>query len=235
MPVNPTIGVVVPIFNEEEYLEQSLERLLKIEEIKQIILVDDCSTDSSFELALNFESKYQKISSFQLDKNSGKGHAVQLGATFLSTDYLIVHDADLEYFPEDIVEMYNEAIKLPESLIIGSRVNGDKERTNIYYSTYIGNKIFAYIFSILNQTKLSDIASCYWLINLTTFRGLNLNEKGFAIEVEVLSKFLLTGSTIKEVPIKYEARSYENGKKIKLKDAISIFYKIIKYSKLFNS
>lgn len=235
MPVDPTIGVVVPIFNEEEYLEQSLERLLKIEEIKQIILVDDCSTDSSFELALNFESKYQKISSFQLDKNSGKGHAVQLGATFLSTDYLIVHDADLEYFPEDIVEMYNEAIKLPGSLIIGSRAKGDKERTNIYYSTYIGNKIFAYIFSIVNQTKLSDIASCYWLINLTTFRGLNLNEKGFAIEVEVLSKFLLTGHTIKEVPIKYEARSYENGKKIKLKDAISIFYKIIKYSKLFNS
>jgi len=235
MPDNPTIGVVVPIFNEEVYLKQSLERLLKIEEIKQIILVDDCSTDSSFEIALNYESKYQKISSVQTDNNSGKGHAVQLGATFLSTDYLIVHDADLEYFPEDIVEMYKEAIKLPESLIIGSRVKGDRERTNIYYSTYIGNKIFAYIFSIVNLTKLSDIASCYWLINLTTFRGLNLNEKGFAIEVEVLSKFLLTGSTIKEVPIKYEARSYENGKKIKLKDAISIFYKIIKYSKLFNS
>ena len=73
--------------------------------------------------------------------------------TFLSTDYLIVHDADLEYFPEDIVEMYKEAIKLPESLIIGSRVNGDKERTNIYYSTYLGNKIFAYIFSIVNHDK----------------------------------------------------------------------------------
>ena len=127
MPDNPTIGVVVPIFNEEVYLEQSLERLLKIEEVKQIILVDDCSTDSSFEIALNYESKYQKISSVQTDNNSGKGHAVQLGATFLSTDYLIVHDADLEYFPEDIVEMYKEAIKLPESLIIGSRVKGDKE------------------------------------------------------------------------------------------------------------
>ena len=229
------LSVIIPFYNENKYLLDSINRVLEIGIANQIILSDDFSNDGSEKIAEKLSEEYEFISYIRSNENKGKGNALNNAKDYIKTSHVVIHDADLEYFPEDIVEMYNEAIKLPESLIIGSRVKGDKERTKIYYSTYIGNKIFSYIFSIVNQTKLSDIASCYWLINLTTFRGLNLNEKGFAIEVEVLSKFLLTGSTIKEVPIKYEARSYENGKKIKLKDAISIFHKILKYSKLFNS
>ncbi|MDB3866637.1 glycosyltransferase family 2 protein [Acidimicrobiia bacterium] len=231
MKNNHTLGVIVPIFNEQLYLLESVMRLLKVDIISEIILVDDNSTDSSYEIAQGIESRNSKVKLVKTKSNLGKGNAVNTGVVLLNTDYLIVHDADLEYFPDDIEEMYQKSLLFPESLILGSRVIGDKERKKLYYLTYLGNKVFALIFSFLNNYQISDIASCYWLIELKSFKKLQIQEKGFAIEVEVLSKFLKSGQDIKEVPIKYEARSYENGKKIKIKDAVSIFFKIIKYSK----
>ena len=229
MNKNHTLGVIVPIYNEEKYLKESINRLLEVGIFSQIILVDDNSTDSSFEIANSFAREHIQITSIKTQNNAGKGNAVTTGAKKINTTYLIVHDADLEYFPSDIPELYQESVNHPKSLILGSRVLGDKERTNIYYYTYLGNKIFAKIFSIVNGVKVSDIASCYWLINVDQFMKLNISEKGFVIEVEVLSKFIKTGNSIKEVPINYYARSYEQGKKIKFKDALSILGKIIKY------
>ena len=117
----------------------------------------------------------------------------------------------------------------PDALILGSRTIGNKERKKIYFWTYLGNKLFALLFSLLNNYKVSDIASCYWLLKADVLKKMDLQEKGFAIEVEVLSKFLKLNRSILEVPIKYNARTYENGKKIKLKDGVIIFTKILKY------
>ena len=231
MTKKPSLGVIVPIFNEEKYLEESVGRLLKINAIKQIILVDDNSNDGSFELAKKLEEKNKIIQVLKTTENLGKGNAVKTGIETLDTDYVVVHDADLEYFPEDIAEMFEVSLQNPNNLILGSRTIGEKERNNLYYFTYLGNKIFSYIFSILNSYKVSDIASCYWLLEVEKLKRIDIQEKGFAIEVEVLSKFLKLGHEINEVPIKYDARSYENGKKIKLKDAVQIFIKIIKYCK----
>ena len=231
MTKEPSLGVIVPIFNEEKYLEESVGRLLRINSINQIILVDDSSNDGSFELAKKLEEKNKIIQVLKTTKNLGKGNAVKTGIEILDTDYVVVHDADLEYFPEDIAEMFEVSLQNPNNLILGSRTIGEKERNNLYYFTYLGNKIFSYIFSVLNSYKVSDIASCYWLLEVEKLKRIDIQEKGFAIEVEVLSKFLKLGHEINEVPIKYEARSYENGKKIKLKDAVQIFIKIIKYCK----
>ena len=231
MTKEPSLGVIVPIFNEEKYLEESVGRLLRINSINQIILVDDSSNDGSFELAKKLEEKNKIIQVLKTTKNLGKGNAVKTGIEILDTDYVVVHDADLEYFPEDIAEMFEVSLQNRNNLILGSRTIGEKERKNLYYFTYLGNKIFSYIFSILNSYKVSDIASCYWLLEVEKLKRIDIQEKGFAIEVEVLSKFLKLGHEINEVPIKYEARSYENGKKIKLKDAVQIFIKIIKYCK----
>ena len=231
MTNKPSLGVIVPIFNEEKYLEESVGRLLRINSINQIILVDDSSNDGSFELAKKLEEKNKIIQVLKTTKNLGKGNAVKTGIEILDTDYVVVHDADLEYFPEDIAEMFEVSLQNRNNLILGSRTIGEKERKNLYYFTYLGNKIFSYIFSILNSYKVSDIASCYWLLEVEKLKRIDIQEKGFAIEVEVLSKFLKLGHEINEVPIKYEARSYENGKKIKLKDAVQIFIKIIKYCK----
>lgn len=224
-----TLGVIVPFFNEEKYLMESVKRLIDINLLNQIILVDDCSTDNSLKIAFELSKKYKNIEVVKNLSNTGKGGAVSYALKYISTDYVFVHDADLEYFPTDIVEMFAQTNYNPDALILGSRTIGNKERKKIYFWTYLANKLFALLFSLLNNYKVSDIASCYWLLKADVLKKMDLQEKGFAIEVEVLSKFLKLNRSILEVPIKYNARTYENGKKIKLKDGVIIFTKILKY------
>jgi len=227
-----SLGIIVPIYNEEKFLKKSVSRLLKLEIVDQIVLVDDCSSDNSYSIAENFVKNNNKILLTKTLINEGKGSAVNTGLNLISTSHVIVHDADLEYFPEDIPEMYEKISPKKDSLILGSRTIGNKKRKNIYFYTYFGNKVLTLLFSILNNYKVSDIASCYWLVKVDTLKKINLSEKGFAIEVEVLSKFLRNKIEIIEVPIRYEARSYEEGKKIKFDDGIKICIKILKYCKL---
>ena len=231
---NLSLAVIVPIFNEEKFLEESVNRLLKIKICNQIILVDDFSNDMSLKIAQGLELQHDNIQVLPLSKNSGKGNAIREALPLVESTHVIVHDADLEYFPEDILQMFELIKEKPQNLVLGSRTLAGKRRENKYKITYYANKYFTYLFSILNFTSLSDIASCYWLVESNTLRKFDLEEKGFSIEVEVLSKFLKTKNDIIEVPIKYTGRSYEEGKKIKFTDGILIFLKILKYSRLFN-
>ena len=169
-----------------------------------------------------------------LESYTGKGGAVSYALKYISTDYVFVHDADLEYFPTDIVEMFALTNYNPDALILGSRTIGNKERKKIYFWTYLGNKLFALLFSLLNNYKVSDIASCYWLIETQKLKKMNISEKGFGIEVEVLSKYIRSGGKVLEIPISYTGRTYEDGKKIRIKDGLNILIKIIKFSKILN-
>lgn len=232
MKNNVSLSVIVPFYNEEKFLEASITRLLKIDFVKQIILVDDCSTDKSYSIGERLVKEKDNILITKTSKNVGKGGAVKVGLEKVTSTHVMVHDADLEYFPEDIPELFDSISNEREYLILGSRTIGTKKRKNLYFYTYFGNKIFTLLFSILNNYKVSDIASCYWLVEVESLKEINISEKGFGLEVEVLSKFIKKKIEIVEVPIKYEARSYEDGKKIKLKDGIQIFLKILKYSKL---
>ena len=227
-----TLTAIVPIFNEEKYLLDSVTRLQKTNIFNEIILIDNCSTDASLAIAQNLKEKDSSILVLQTKNNDGKASAVQLGLNFVKTSHVVIHDADLEYFPDDIVEMFEVAKVKPNDLILGSRVIGNKERKNIYFTTYFGNRILSIIFSFINRYKVSDISTCYQMYSLKNIQKLNLNEKGFGMELEVLSKFIKLGIEIIEVPIKYEGRSYSEGKKIKLSDALNIAFKMIKYSKL---
>ena len=227
-----TLTAIVPIFNEEKYLLDSVTRLQKTNIFNEIILIDNCSTDASLAIAQNLKEKDSSILVLQTKNNDGKASAVQLGLNYVKTSHVVIHDADLEYFPDDIVEMFEVAKVNPNDLILGSRVIGNKERKNIYFTTYFGNRILSIMFSFINRYKVSDISTCYQMYSLKNIQKLNLNEKGFGMELEVLSKFIKLGIEIIEVPIKYEGRSYSEGKKIKLSDALNIGFKMIKYSKL---
>jgi glycosyltransferase involved in cell wall biosynthesis len=228
------ISVIVPFYNEEQFIEQSISRLIDINLFKKIILVNDKSSDNSGQIAEKICEEFDFIELINLDNQKGKGNAIRVGLDYVKTSHLIIHDADLEYFPSDIPEMFEVAKTNPACLVIGSRTIGKKNRNNRYKITYYGNKILTYFFSLINFYMVSDIASCYWLIETEVLKNLDIKEKGFAIEVEVLSKFLLGGNKIFEVAINYEGRLYSEGKKIKLKDGIFIFIKIIKYSKLLS-
>ncbi len=227
-----SLSAIVPFFNEEKFLKSSVERLITTGIFNEILLIDNNSTDNSLKIANQIQLLHQNITIHKTDKVPGKGNAVRHGLNFVKTTHMIVHDADLEYFPSDIVEMKNLASKYPDALILGSRVIGNKKRNNLYKKTYIFNRVFSVLFSILNFTKVSDISSCYQLNNTKNIKNLDLKENGFGIEVEILSKHLKNSGQIKEIAILYDARSYEDGKKIKVSDGVKIFWKIITYSKL---
>ena len=165
----------------------------------------------------------KSISLYKTDEKKGKGVALSHAKEFITTTHVVIHDADLEYFPEDIIEMFEESKNHPNSMILGSRFIGEKERKNVYTRTTLANKIMSLFFSVINFYYISDVATCYKLIPVDFYKKTILKENGFSIEIEMLSKFLKYNRSIKEVPIKYEGRSYDEGKKIKTSDIFHCF------------
>ena len=147
----------------------------------------------------------------------------------MNTSHVVIHDADLEYFPKDIVQMYEKALTNQNSLILGSRFIGSKKRENVYLRTYVANRIMSIFFSLVNFYWVSDVATCYKLMPSNFLKTISIKERGFSIEIEMLSKFLKYNRNIHEVPISYEGRSYEEGKKIKVSDGIMYILNTLKY------
>ncbi|MFL2669919.1 MAG: glycosyltransferase family 2 protein [Candidatus Actinomarina sp.] len=227
------LAAIIPFYNEKDFLEISLKRVTDLGIFDQIILTDDCSNDGSSEIALNLASSNPIIEYINGTSNSGKGKALNNAKHLIKTSHVIIHDADLEYFPDDIVEMFNLVEDNPESLILGSRFIGTKDRKNVYFRTNLANRTMSLFFSLVNFQYITDIATCYKLMPTSFFKDLNIKEKGFSIEVELLSKFLKTNRNIIEVPIKYEGRSYTDGKKIKASDGFKYLFNTVKY-RFFN-
>lgn len=223
-----SITAIVPVYNEEKFLKKSVIRLLELEEINTIYLVDDCSTDRSRKIMDQLSLENNKIRLFQTDKNSGKGKAVCSVQKELNTDYVIIHDADLEYDPRDIKSMIEKIDTNNPNLVLGSRFLHENKK-QIYLRTFLANKFLSKVFSIIYFVKVTDIATCYKLMPTDYFKFEQFFEKGFAIEVELLSKYFKSNKNFSEVPINYNARSYKDGKKIKLKDAFKYLYAMLRY------
>jgi dolichol-phosphate mannosyltransferase len=224
-----SLSVIVPFFNEEKTIEDSLRRLLKVKVIKRIICVNDCSTDKSLDIVSQLKKQDSRIEIISNEFNSGKGFAITSAKNYINTSHVAIHDADLEYFPQDLATMWEKSENFEDSLILGSRFIGTKSRKNLYKRTYFANKFMSVFFSIVNFYKVSDVATCYKLFPNEFFKKINLHENGFSIEIELLSKFLKFNKSIVEVPIRYEARSYSEGKKIKSKDGVLYLINTIKY------
>ena len=223
------LTAIVPFYNEENTLKQSVERLLNEDIFSEIILSDDNSSDNSLKIAKTLSNEYQHIKYISSDINLGKGNAINNAVSILNTSHVVIHDADLEYFPEDIVQMYKKAIANQNSLILGSRFIGTKKRENVYLRTYFANRVMSTFFSLVNFYWVSDVATCYKLMPSNFLKNISIKEQGFSIEIEVLSKFLKYNKHILEIPISYEGRSYDEGKKIKVTDGIMYIVNTLKY------
>ena len=227
------LSVIVPFFNEENFLEISVQRLLDNDIYNEIILVDDCSTDSSGSIAKKLELENEKVIYLKTQDNGGKGYAVVSAINLLSSTHTVIHDADLEYFPNDILEMYEQSKLNTKSLILGSRFIGNKKRTNIYLRTFLANRIMSLFFSAVHFYRISDVATCYKLVPTSFLKETNFKENGFSFEIEILSKFLKFNKSVLEVAISYEGRSYDEGKKIKTIDGVMYLINTLRY-KFFN-
>ena len=222
-----SLTVIVPVFNEEQTVRESLSRLDAVDIVSKIIIVDDCSSDNSNLLIQEFIQDKSKYLLLKTNNNSGKGKAIEIAQEYIDTDYVAIHDADLEYYPEDFYNMYEKIDK--NNLFLGSRFIGNDKRDNLYIRTYLANKLLSKLFSIIYRKKVTDIATCLKVFKKDIFKELILESNGFEIEVELLAKALKKSNKYDEIPIKYSARSYKDGKKIKFSDGFKYLSAMFKY------
>jgi len=214
------LTVLVPFYNEENTIYASVTKLISSLKLERVILINDNSNDSSEKIALELTSKYDFIELISSKENLGKGASIAIGLKNSESDFIIVHDADLEYNPTDINKIIDA---IPDNqkekvVILGSRFIGDIKRDNIYLRTYLANKLFSYLFSIFNKFEVTDVATCYKLISKDIYKNINIEKNGFDFEIEILAKALKQCTFYAEIPINYKGRSYKEGKKIKLSD-----------------
>jgi len=222
-------SIIVPFFNEENTLDMVARNLIDTMPNAEIVLVNDGSIDNSPSIAKALSHEFENIKLFSTNKNIGKGGAIKLGFEKSRSTYIGIFDADLEYSTKDLETIFEILEDQELDVVCGSRFIGNIKRNNLYRRTFIANKFLSFLFSILNGTKVTDVATCLKAFKRSVYEGINLESQGFNIEVELLAKLLKKTSNYSEVPINYSARSYSEGKKIKLKDGFKYIIAIFKY------
>ena len=227
------LSVIIPIYNEFKTLEEILKRIKNQTHIeKEIILIDDFSTDGSRELIENkLKSKVQKI--ILNEKNYGKGYSVRQGIEIAEGDIILIQDADLEYSPTDYDKLVNPILNNDADIVYGSRFIGSEAKRIIYFSHRLANFIITTLVNALTNINFSDVEVGYKLIKADLIKQINLKENSFAIEIELTMKLSKLNVKFYEVGISYNGRTYSEGKKISLKDAFIALYKIF-YYRFFN-
>lgn len=220
--MQPTLSVIVPVYNEEKTVAEVLKRLLKVSLVDEVVVVDDGSTDNTEKEVQSIKSK--KIMYFK-KVNGGKGSAIQFGLAKVTGTHVLIQDADLEYDPEDIPTLFEPIQRGRVEIVYGSRFLGP--HLNLLFWHRLGNHLLNVVVNILFNTTLSDMETCYKLLPTQVFRSLNITSNNFDIEPEITCKLLLQGYKIYEVPISYIGRDFSEGKKITWKDGISALRTII--------
>ncbi len=222
-------SIIVPFFNEEATIKQSVENLISEDFNKEIILVNDGSTDKSKEIAETIEKEFKYIKLIDNNKNRGKGFAVRLGIDNAGGDFIGIYDADLEYSAADLTNLINCIKNDNLDFVCGSRFIGNQMRKNIYFRTFYANKLLSFLFTYIYKNKITDIAVCLKVFKKEIIKNIDFEKDDFAIEVELIAKVLSKTNKYKELPISYTGRSYEEGKKIKLIDGLKYILAIFRY------
>ena len=224
------ISVIIPCYNEIHTIDKIIDLVNDQKEIdKEIILVDDCSSDGTKELIENDIFKKVDMVIYH-KKNYGKGAAVRSGIKNSSGDIILIQDADLEYNPENYSVLLKPIIDNRADVVYGSRFIGPGPNRALYIWNRIGNKVVTTLCNFCNNLTLTDMETCYKVFKKDFITNINLYENKFGIEPELTIKFAKQGARIYEVGIDYYGRQIEDGKKITWKDGIAAIYHILKYS-----
>jgi len=226
------LSVVVPSYNEEKTIYEIIRRIssVKFNFTHEIIIVDDGSQDKTEEIVKNrILKEFKNVKYIRLQKNFGKGNAVKTGISEAKGEFIIIQDADLEYYPEDILKMISFAKKNKANVVYGNRFAlNDNNWT--YPSHFIGNKLITSMLNILYGTKLSDVEVCYKLFKRTLIDPNDMKANDFRIELE-LTRLLSKKSKIYEIPIRYNPRTKDEGKKIDINDGFKAFCWLLTHPK----
>ncbi len=236
IPDNFLLSVVIPVFNERNTLLALLDRVRAVPVRKEIVLVDDCSRDGTTELLRDLEQNPNNDTlntlSIQFHPvNRGKGAAVRTGFSRATGDVLIIQDADLEYDPAEIPRLLQPIVEGRADVVFGSRFLGDQPHRVLYYWHYLANKILTMSSNLMTNLNLTDMETCYKLFSKEIMSQIapTLQQERFGIEPELTAKVSAIPCRIFEMSISYHGRTYDEGKKIGLKDGFSAMWCIAKY------
>jgi dolichol-phosphate mannosyltransferase len=223
------LSIIIPVYNEEKTL---LEIIKKVESIKlpniekEIIIIDDYSTDSSKDILKELE-KSNKYKIFYHKTNQGKGAALRTGFKNSSGDIILIQDADLEYDPNDYIRLLEPILNKETKVVYGSRLT--KTKKHMYSLHHFGNWFLTFLTNILYSSHLTDMETCYKVFTKEVLSSMTLKAKRFDFEPEITAKILKKGYKIKEIPISFHGRHFEEGKKITWVDGLKAMYYLLKY------
>jgi len=224
------LSIIMPCYNEINTIDTIVESVRKVPyHNKEIIIVDDCSTDGTREKLNNrIESLVEKV--IYHDHNQGKGAALRSGIKAATGDILIIQDTDLEYDPNEIPVVIQPILDGKADVVFGSRFMGGQPHRVVYIWHMVGNKILTTISNMLTNINLTDIETCYKAFRKEVLQSIEIEENRFGFEPEITIKVAKKKVRIYEVGISYYGRTYEEGKKIGWKDGVRAIYCILKYS-----
>ena len=235
------VSLVIPVFNEKASLEELLRRVVAVDMPKELVVVDDCSTDGSREILLHLaergldalpdarpRNENRLVVLFQ-EQNQGKGAALRRGFAEASGEVVVVQDADLEYDPQEILRLVGPILAGDADVVYGSRFIGTPRRV-LYYWHAVVNWGLTTLSNMTSGLNLTDMETCYKAFRRELIQSIQIEEDRFGFEPEITAKVARAGARVYEVPISYHGRTYEEGKKIGWKDGFRALYAIAKYS-----
>ena len=222
------ISVVIPVYNEIDTIDEILSRVNKVVIEKEIIVIDDCSTDGTRERLKKISTSNDNLNVIHHNRNKGKGAALRTGFESVTGDIVIIQDADLEYDPSEYPKLLEPITDGRADVVYGSRFTGGPHRV-LFFWHYLGNKFLTLLSNALTNLNLTDMETCYKVFSSRILKDINLKSNRFGFEPEFTAKIAKKKLRIYEVPISYSGRTYSEGKKITWKDGIVALFLIFWY------
>jgi glycosyltransferase involved in cell wall biosynthesis len=230
IPAGFKLSVVIPVYNERRWIRELIRRVESVPIPKEIIVVDDCSTDGTRDILRELET-HEDVRVYYQEINQGKGAALREGFKHATGTAIVVQDADLEYDPAEYPRLIQPIVDNRADVVFGSRFIGDSHRV-LYYWHYVANRVLTTLSNMFTNLNLTDMETCYKVFRREVLADIRLKSDRFGFEPEITAKIAKRKNPawrVYELPISYSGRTYEDGKKIGLKDAFSAFYCIVRY------
>jgi len=221
------LSVIIPVYNERDTILKILEKVKSVKIDKEIIIVDDFSTDGTREILESLKGKDEKLKIIFQKKHVGKGFAIRTALKFVEGEIVLIQDADLEYDPNEYPKLIEPILEGKAKVVYGSRVLKKNPKASIIF--YIGGRFLSFLTNLLYGTNITDEPTGYKVFSTDVLKSIDLKCLGFEFCPEVTAKVAKKGYKIYEVPINYNPRSIKEGKKIRFKDALKAVFTLIKY------